>query len=254
MPALTVHNAEITAAAVRGSTSGCWAAGVTTPTAVTAIETTYRGYRFRSRLEARWAVFFDHLGLTWRYEPQGYCVGDGGLTYLPDFYVDELKNWGGGWVEVKGSMTDMAARKLFAAASLNGLPVGLDDPPMPAGALCTQGFDFHPWPRMLVLGDVPEPGEQWAHIQVGVTPSGEVVWRTAYFWKLASGDYETIPVDDWMPAASGSGDPTPAFMQVAPHGHAFIPAKLFHPTQAAYKAARSARFEHGESGAAWGSR
>jgi len=26
---------------------------------IKAIETQYRGYRFRSRLEARWAVFFD---------------------------------------------------------------------------------------------------------------------------------------------------------------------------------------------------
>lgn len=29
-----------------------------------AIETRYKGYRFRSRLEARWAVFFDALGLS----------------------------------------------------------------------------------------------------------------------------------------------------------------------------------------------
>ena len=26
------------------------------------IETAYKGYRFRSRLEARWAVFFDAIG------------------------------------------------------------------------------------------------------------------------------------------------------------------------------------------------
>lgn len=31
-----------------------------TPT-IRAIETRYAGCRFRSRLEARWAVFFDHL-------------------------------------------------------------------------------------------------------------------------------------------------------------------------------------------------
>jgi len=33
-----------------------------------AIETQYKGYRFRSRLEARWAVFFDSLEFTWTYE------------------------------------------------------------------------------------------------------------------------------------------------------------------------------------------
>ena len=30
---------------------------------IAAIETKYKGYRFRSRLEARWAVFFDALGI-----------------------------------------------------------------------------------------------------------------------------------------------------------------------------------------------
>ena len=33
-----------------------------------AIETEYKGYRFRSRLEARWAVFFDACGVKWEYE------------------------------------------------------------------------------------------------------------------------------------------------------------------------------------------
>ena len=50
-----------------------------------AIETTYKGVRFRSRLEARWAVFFDALEVSWKYEPEGYS--DGTLTYLPDFWL-----------------------------------------------------------------------------------------------------------------------------------------------------------------------
>lgn len=53
-----------------------------------AIETRYKGYRFRSRLEARWAVFFDALGIEWEYEPEGYELSDG-ERYLPDF---ELRN------------------------------------------------------------------------------------------------------------------------------------------------------------------
>ena len=47
------------------------------------IPTRYKGYYFRSRLEARWAVFFDHLDLDWEYEPQGYILD--GTPYLPDF-------------------------------------------------------------------------------------------------------------------------------------------------------------------------
>jgi len=46
-----------------------------------AIETTYRGARFRSRLEARWAAFFDLLGWRWEYEPIDL---DG---YIPDFIL-----------------------------------------------------------------------------------------------------------------------------------------------------------------------
>lgn len=49
-------------------------------------ETIYKGIEFRSRLEARWAVFFDELNLSWEYEPEGYRLDDG-TCYLPDFYV-----------------------------------------------------------------------------------------------------------------------------------------------------------------------
>jgi len=50
------------------------------------IETRYNGYRFRSRTEARWAVFFDHLGVAYEYEQEGYELPDG-TRYLPDFYL-----------------------------------------------------------------------------------------------------------------------------------------------------------------------
>jgi hypothetical protein len=46
-----------------------------------AIETVYRGYRMRSRLEARWAAFFDGLGWRWAYEPYDL---DG---WIPDFLI-----------------------------------------------------------------------------------------------------------------------------------------------------------------------
>jgi hypothetical protein len=49
------------------------------------LETFYRGYRFRSRLEARWAMFFDRVGWPWVYEPQPVLVN--GEPYLPDFRV-----------------------------------------------------------------------------------------------------------------------------------------------------------------------
>jgi hypothetical protein len=65
------------------------------------IETSYAGCRFRSRLEARWAVFFDRLGMKWDYEKQGYEFG--GVRYLPDFYLPESD----AFVEVKGDEGDL---------------------------------------------------------------------------------------------------------------------------------------------------
>lgn len=57
---------------------------------IKAIETKYDGYRFRSRLEARWAVFFNELNIDYEYEPEGYKLNDGTL-YLPDFYLPKFK-------------------------------------------------------------------------------------------------------------------------------------------------------------------
>jgi len=57
------------------------------------IETEYNGYKFRSRLEARWAVFFDRAGIVYDYEPEGFDLGDG-VYYLPDFKLYNV-----GWRE-----------------------------------------------------------------------------------------------------------------------------------------------------------
>lgn len=51
-----------------------------------AIETFYKGYKFRSRLEARWAVVFDSIGLSWEYEAEGFELPSG-AAYLPDFEI-----------------------------------------------------------------------------------------------------------------------------------------------------------------------
>ena len=58
-----------------------------------AIQTRYKGYHFRSRLEARWAVFFDALGYRWEYEPEGYKFPDG-AHYLPDFKISGVDSNG----------------------------------------------------------------------------------------------------------------------------------------------------------------
>lgn len=85
-------------------------------TAIKAIETRYRGYRFRSRLEARWAVFFDRVGVKWEYEPQGFDLGPGLGPYLPDFWLPEYRHW----VEVKPESSRPAAHRLYLAGKITG--------------------------------------------------------------------------------------------------------------------------------------
>jgi hypothetical protein len=64
---------------------------------IKAIETRYKGYRFRSRLEARWAVFWDEMCIGYEYEKEGFDLGDLGY-YLPDFWIPAQR----AWVEIKG--------------------------------------------------------------------------------------------------------------------------------------------------------
>lgn len=82
-----------------------------------AIETRYRGRRFRSRLEARYAVLFDHLGIKWDYEPEGFEL-KGGFRYLPDFFLPLPGGDGksGYWVEIKP--TDPTPDEVYKALAL----------------------------------------------------------------------------------------------------------------------------------------
>ena len=59
------------------------------------IQTYYNGYHFRSRLEARWAVFFDSLRINYQYELEGFDLGI--AWYLPDFYLTDWDIW----IEIK---------------------------------------------------------------------------------------------------------------------------------------------------------
>lgn len=95
-----------------------------------AIETEYKGYRFRSRLEARWAVFFDSLGIRWEYEPEGIVLSDG-TKYLPDFYLIDFHCY----FEVK--------RKC-----LQGTDEGME-----AERKISDGMDCDSWAGIIAYGD-----------------------------------------------------------------------------------------------------
>lgn len=64
---------------------------------IQAIETRAYGCLFRSRLEARWAVFLTEAQMRWEYEPEGFELPSG--RYLPDFRV--TANRVSIWLEVK---------------------------------------------------------------------------------------------------------------------------------------------------------
>lgn len=107
---------------------------------IIAIETSYRGYRFRSRLEARWAVFFTASCIDWEYEKQGYVVE--GRPYLPDFWLPGL----GVFFEVKG-------------------PDEYDERLM-------QRLAERSWhPVCVAVGSIPEPGEYQASIRAFLPPA-----------------------------------------------------------------------------------
>lgn len=91
--------------------------------------TVFEGIHFRSRLEARWYVFFQSLGLEVLYEPNCFVV-DGGLVYKPDFKVPSQHrfpiSW---WFEVKPSFnSDLTKPTLFSTSRcynigiLTGMP------------------------------------------------------------------------------------------------------------------------------------
>jgi hypothetical protein len=90
------------------------------------IETYYAGHRFRSRTEARWAVFFKTLGLAYEYEAEGYRLSSG-EPYLPDFWLSDLESW----FEVKGrtpSNEDLRKAALLSAGSGFDVLLGIGAP------------------------------------------------------------------------------------------------------------------------------
>lgn len=89
---------------------------------IKAIETKYKGCKYRSRLEARWAVFFDQIGVKYEYEPEGFDFTDvphvdqylapGDRRYLPDFWLPSLNSY----IEIKPLLVpvdDAAVTKAF---------------------------------------------------------------------------------------------------------------------------------------------
>lgn len=214
---------------------------------IKAIETHYAGCRFRSRLEARWAVFFDHLGIAWEYEPQGFELspipasrikqmqqdqlrepepGDGDHLggYLPDFRLPRLK----AWFEVKGAyppreewtrlhrFSELVNERFFIAVGSIPNPSTIESSGHPydenSFEIYTYGDHHYAWTRCRWCGfyDLTFDARS-ARTQCGCHNTHYAVAPCCNGDKCYNGDHPDLI--------------------------------------AAYTAARSARFEHGESGA-----
>jgi hypothetical protein len=187
------------------------------PTAV-AIPTTYRGCRFRSRLEARWAVLFDQLGIGWLYEPEGYVIN--GRRYLPDFLLEC-----GTWVEVKGDEEHLSKSLMRQAA--------LALPRMPKSG--ERG------PKLLILGPLPLPYEPAVEMRgdwswLGIDPDGR--GNELLFHGYGLGNFARHGRPWVLEERTGEGN------WLRPTFHEWET-----DVSAAYAKANGARFEHGERGA-----
>ena len=75
---------------------------------IRALTTRYAGRRYRSRVEARWAVFLDACGIAFAYEADGYSLPSG--PYLPDFWLTDFQVF----LEIKGQPPSEVEREKCA--------------------------------------------------------------------------------------------------------------------------------------------
>lgn len=193
---------------------------------IKAIETEYKGYRFRSRLEARWAVFFDACKVRWEYEPEGYDLG-GGMYYLPDFLLHGVDGRAAGdlYVEVKGKMAPEDAEKIYRFSGIHE----------------KDGCDVIDTPILVVAG-IPD-GDRTADID-GFCED----WGYNGYPEIKGGPYpfnfETIDGDYFVahPGVNKNG----RFELFGDDG-SYLEDRDDAATLRAFKFARQARFEHGET-------
>lgn len=95
--------------------------------------TVFNGIRYRSRAEARWAVFFAALGVRAVYEPGKHHL-PGGDVYVVDFWLPDAHTY----AEVKGAhgFTPAERGRCAALVRLTGRPCLLL-----AGAPCHQAYE-----------------------------------------------------------------------------------------------------------------
>lgn len=200
------------------------------------IETIYKDYRFRSRLEARYAVLFDALGVRWEYEKDDHVLPNG-VRYLPDFWLPEQDCW----IEIKGqwpSSQEERKAELLALKTKKNVYIFFGDIWIP-GTPESYHIDFGEGDRHHPKG------------ALGYIPKFKTMGGLPYRWyecdtchKLyiaLSGKYECMPCyaqhdEEYCQHLDNGGYPL-----APPEGSDTTPRLID-----AHRAARQARFEHGE--------
>jgi len=171
-----------------------------------AIDTTYKGYKFRSRLEARWGVYFDAIGVGWLYEPEGFILPRTG-PYLPDFFIED---WGM-WVEIKGTTPKPLEIQRCAEIAENSFPTIL--------------IAGNPWP-----GEYEIIFFQKSKTEIPLHGCEFYDDRKVQGALWLCNDVAAIPLDP----------------KKVNHERYPLPWEFSGKLQKAFKKARAARFEHGE--------
>ncbi len=175
------------------------------------IQTRYAGCNFRSRLEARWAVAFDAMGVEWRYETEGFDLD--GQWYLPDFLLPQRHVW----VEVKPNLASEDLTKAVALAR-------------------------HTDEAVICLGDIPKENSKGPHhVMIGRNRSERltVEW---FAWLPADPEIgNVIEEPHGYSRFIGQDNAIPSEMWTHRKGQVIVPPFV----ASAYREGRSARFEHG---------
>lgn len=203
--------------------------------AIKAIETVYNGYRFRSRLEARWAVFFDWFKLRYEYEKEGYDLD--GVWYLPDFWLPDAN----AFVEIKGAEPSEADQdKAVRLALLSECCVAIfhGEPNLNR---TTFYYQFIPWKSHFEnMNNLASHGDKSAYEWHEWVMRHDRLAHNRRGWVRGC-------LPDWKELGMGMewfADGSCVWLDIR------LDAVPPHPdVVAAYAAARQARFEHGESGA-----
>lgn len=155
-------------------------------TQLVALPSYYGETLFRSRLEARWAAYFDLIECPWQYEPEGFALPEG--NYCPDFFCPA--RFAAFFVEAKPTIAELgvAKPKLQSLARLSHHCVyGVIGPPSldaqwhayPSG-LCSGSDANH---RGAVFAGHARRGGAWG---VPYLAGNQADWLDEWDYKLAA--------------------------------------------------------------------